>query len=64
MTTVAIIGVDGAGKSTVARALEGSMPLRTKYIYMGTTGVQRIGRLVPGRVNDIRFRFGVRPWSP
>ena len=35
MTTVAIIGADGAGKSTVARALEGSMPLRTKYIYMG-----------------------------
>jgi thymidylate kinase len=35
MTTVAIIGADGAGKSTVARALEGSMPLPTKYIYMG-----------------------------
>jgi len=35
MTTVAIIGADGAGKSTVARALEGSMPVRTKYIYMG-----------------------------
>ena len=35
MTAVAIIGADGAGKSTVARALEGSMPLRTKYIYMG-----------------------------
>ena len=35
MTTVAIIGADGAGKSTVAKALEGSMPLPTKYIYMG-----------------------------
>ena len=36
MTTVAIIGADGAGKSTVARALESSLPLRVKYIYMGS----------------------------
>ena len=36
MTVIAIIGADGAGKSTVARALEASLPFRTKYIYMGS----------------------------
>ena len=36
MTTVAIIGADGAGKSTVAKALESSFPLPVKYIYMGS----------------------------
>ena len=36
MTTVAIIGADGAGKSTVARGLEASLPLPAKYIYMGS----------------------------
>lgn len=35
MTTVAIIGVDGAGKTTVARALETSSAIPVKYLYMG-----------------------------
>jgi thymidylate kinase len=35
MVTVALIGADGAGKTTVARALERSGELAIKYLYMG-----------------------------
>jgi thymidylate kinase len=35
MVTVALIGADGAGKTSVARALEGSRELAIKYVYMG-----------------------------
>lgn len=35
MTTVAFAGADGAGKSTVSRMLENSLPVPAKYIYMG-----------------------------
>ena len=33
--TVALIGPDGAGKTTVARALEGALPFPVEYLYMG-----------------------------
>jgi thymidylate kinase len=36
MFTVALIGPDGAGKTTVGRQLERSLALPTKYLYMGT----------------------------
>lgn len=35
MVTVALIGADGAGKSTLAEALERDPPVRLKTIYMG-----------------------------
>lgn len=35
MTIVAIVGADGAGKTTVARALETSSPVPLRYVYMG-----------------------------
>jgi thymidylate kinase len=35
MVTVALAGADGAGKSTMSRRLEKSLPVRAKYIYMG-----------------------------
>lgn len=35
MATVALIGPDGAGKTTMARLLEGSGTLRCRYLYMG-----------------------------
>lgn len=38
MVTVALIGADGAGKTSVARALEGSGELPVKYLYMGISG--------------------------
>ena len=33
--TVALVGADGAGKTTIARRVEQGPPLRAKYIYMG-----------------------------
>jgi thymidylate kinase len=35
MFTVALIGPDGAGKTTIARELEHVLPVPTKYLYMG-----------------------------
>jgi thymidylate kinase len=35
MFTVALIGPDGAGKTTLARSLEHELPMQTKYLYMG-----------------------------
>ena len=35
MFTVALIGPDGAGKTTVARRLESSLDVPVKYLYMG-----------------------------
>ncbi len=35
MVTVALIGADGAGKTTVARTLERSQEVPIKYLYMG-----------------------------
>jgi thymidylate kinase len=35
MFSVALIGVDGAGKTTIARRLEQTLPFPVKYLYMG-----------------------------
>ncbi len=35
MFTVALIGADGSGKSSVSRHLERTLPFPTKYVYMG-----------------------------
>jgi thymidylate kinase len=37
MTTVALIGPDGAGKTTVARALPGVLAVPVRYLYMGVS---------------------------
>lgn len=36
MPTVALVGADGAGKTTIARKLPEFCPVPTRYIYMGT----------------------------
>ncbi len=35
MFTVALIGPDGAGKTTIGRQIEHTLPLPVKYVYMG-----------------------------
>lgn len=37
MTTVALIGPDGSGKTTVARALAAALPRPVRYLYMGVS---------------------------
>lgn len=37
MTTVALIGPDGAGKTTVARRLPERLPVPVRYLYMGVS---------------------------
>ena len=37
MTTVALIGPDGAGKTTVARKLADVLPVPVRYLYMGVS---------------------------
>jgi len=35
VVSVALVGPDGVGKTTIARRLERTLPVRVKYIYMG-----------------------------
>lgn len=37
MTTLALIGADGAGKTTVARELQRVLPMPVRYLYMGVS---------------------------
>jgi thymidylate kinase len=37
VTTVALVGPDGAGKTTVARRLEGALGVPVRYLYMGVS---------------------------
>ena len=37
MTTVALIGADGSGKTTVAKALATALPRPVRYLYMGVS---------------------------
>lgn len=44
--TVALVGPDGAGKTTVARALTAALPIPAEYLYMGVN-LEASGRLLP-----------------
>jgi thymidylate kinase len=46
MITVALIGPDGAGKTTVARALDGRLSVPVHYLYMGVSA-DSSNRLLP-----------------
>ncbi|MFQ5558062.1 MAG: hypothetical protein ACE5GB_11220 [Acidimicrobiales bacterium] len=57
--SVALIGPDGAGKTTVARSLESELPLDMTYLYMGVSQ-ESSGRLLPTTriVRALRRRRG------
>lgn len=50
MTTVALIGGDGAGKTTIASHLEKSLPWPGKYLYMGTSVISSDAALPTSRL--------------
>lgn len=60
--TVALIGPDGAGKTTVARALEAALPFPVEYLYMGVNPDSSNHLLFTTRaVHAFRRRRGARP---
>ena len=58
MATMAIIGADGAGKTTVAKTLAATAPMRVKYIYMGTN-IESSNVALPTSRLMLRFKFWV-----
>jgi thymidylate kinase len=55
---VALLGPDGAGKSTLASGLERTFPLPVRHVYMGLTGgmLHRVDKLrIPGLVRVLRL---------
>ena len=60
--TVALVGPDGAGKTTVARALENALPLPVEYLYMGVNPDSSNHLLFTTRVvHALRRRRGAQP---
>jgi thymidylate kinase len=60
--TVALIGPDGAGKTTVARHLQHELDLPVKYLYMGVNGAASNHMLPTTRlVRAIKRRRGAPP---
>ena len=64
--TVALIGCDGAGKTTVARALERTPDLPVRYLYMGVSAESSNRRLPSTRIAHAvkRRRMTHRPPRP
>jgi thymidylate kinase len=59
--TVALIGCDGAGKTTVARALECATGLEVRYLYMGVSAESSNRQLASTRVaHAIKRRAAAR----
>jgi thymidylate kinase len=60
--SVALIGPDGAGKTTVARLLEERLPFPCCYLYMGPS-VASSNRTLPTTriVHSLKRRLGARP---
>lgn len=62
MFTVALIGPDGAGKTTVARRLEQTLPVSVKYLYMGINPASSNHALPTTRLAHAVKRFrGAKP---
>jgi len=62
MFTVALVGPDGAGKTTVARLLQAELPLPARSLYMGVSA-DSSGTLLPTRrvVRTLKRRLGSPP---
>ncbi len=62
MFTVALIGPDGAGKTTICQRLEQILPLPTKYVYMGIN-LETSRFMLPSTLLLLQMKrwFGKRP---
>ncbi|MFQ5857929.1 MAG: ATP-grasp domain-containing protein, partial [Anaerolineae bacterium] len=62
MFTVALIGADGAGKTTIGRRLEHTLPLPVKYVYMGVN-LEASNHMLPTTrlIHAIKRARGVAP---
>ena len=64
MFTVALIGPDGAGKTTIGRLVEHELPLPVKYVYMGVNSDASNHMLLTSRLlRVVKRACGVRPPS-
>lgn len=62
MKSVALIGPDGAGKSTIAREVVRTLPIRARYLYMGVN-LETSGVMLPTTrlAMSLKRRRGDRP---
>jgi thymidylate kinase len=60
MVTVALVGGDGAGKTTIANILEKSFPDSFKYLYMGTSLLSPTKTLPTSRIARYLKRIALR----
>ncbi|MFV1963879.1 MAG: hypothetical protein ACC628_00540 [Pirellulaceae bacterium] len=62
MLTVALIGPDGAGKTTISHRLVESLPWKVKYLYMGVNS-DSSNRVLPttAAIRAIKRACGVKP---
>ncbi len=62
MVTVALVGPDGAGKTTVARALPAVLSARVEYLYMGVNAEASVHALPTTRLaRAVKRRLGAPP---
>jgi thymidylate kinase len=62
MFSVALIGADGAGKTTIGRRLEQGLPIPAKYLYMGVN-LDSSNRMLPTTrlIRWLKRLFGAKP---
>jgi thymidylate kinase len=62
MVSVALIGPDGAGKTTIGRRLEDILPMPVKYIYMGVNADASNYMLPTTRlIHFVKQKMGAKP---
>lgn len=62
MFTIALIGPDGAGKTTIGRRLEHNLPMPVKYLYMGvSTDSSNVMLPTTRLIRTVKRQLGAKP---